>query len=1096
MCRVFKQSVAKKVLGCELQKWISFCLDFRVGKVTTVGVVFKVLIERIFRLKKYRRSVGNLQACGANISLLSAHCIALVLFPFFSWGAAEFLPKTVTSEERLALHAQLMSKFPWFDNSLNSNYPFRAEYMDDLLDNEARHVKDYQKVDPDYLEKMNNKPGPHIFKVEVLTAAEKHFRELTPEGENYLKREFLKIYEEISKDASTSQKSLVELLQSQISSKVPDSNPSPAAIMTAIGTTLDGPDKEAFFSAGSIEEQIHRLDSERITVESDRLSKKINRERLGLGPNQKLTLKALMKTVKKSLKNQNRWVQMVLAQWVLKRDLDRGLSLAVAADTGERASVVSYLNQIDFQDLHVSDILNGLSKSGASKLGLDGEQSVRASKTLKTVFQGFLKNEHLFTDSTVEVQNYEASYQIYEVHPYLGIARGCIGGDCSSSTQYKTRMLPYAPSEHVFYMFDMDMKPLAYMTAQLQTIDGGSHDGKKVLYIKDIQGAAIDYESTLAAIYSLHHARSLYGVDEIALPSSDALSNSAKELVRNLVWRLKERDKSGIEMRVHDQALREHLVGKDNTYDNPEIHSHSHLFIPKPEEELGFKIEDEEGTLGGFEPPSKSEATLMALRRLRINPEDGLEDLAALDYQDTVDLYSILQNEGREASEDYYKRVKESLEASGLSPSTRFFKKNEELFRKGHLLSSDAFADQESRVFQSSLRYLLSALKASEENPWLLTVLKENWQILEEQPAVQTYFEQMQSRTIDSKFVFRLLVLASSGSTSAAEIVAGIRKERLDKIMSEVLSTPSDWSGEFFVSQFFDHVDSAVAVLAKVSTSQLEGLLKNGLQNLGLESDLSLYPRIQRWFYQRSKLALDSLSQEQALRFKEEAAARAQAALPQNSMAKVVSHEDALWDLSNSDDLAVSIPGLHELVLNYENIQLPVEKLRQVAVALMNDDEELFSDSQLHLSEKAADILLSQVVTDRSVLNELIHSTLDEDDPMVRGKAALAYLWNQNPDEEDFRDNVIFGEFAVELRRELHQLEIRDYDSLTSRASDSDEAPPPPVTNPVLRRAIVDALYGLHNGAVVSERPIDMKHFLTEVEDAKTPEERRQCILD
>ncbi len=111
---------------------------------------------------------------------------------------------------------------------------------------------------------------------------------------------------------------------------------------------------------------------------------------------------------------------------------------------------------------------------------------------------------------TEHVQTSKNSLTLVEVHPSIGIFRGYIGGDCSSSTCFG---YPYSSEERVFFILNKRGEDVGYLNgAMVNTLDG-----KRAFLVNGLAGARISKEMTTIIFAALSKSRRELGVEKVLL---------------------------------------------------------------------------------------------------------------------------------------------------------------------------------------------------------------------------------------------------------------------------------------------------------------------------------------------------------------------------------------------------------------------------------------------------------------------------------------------------------------------------------------------------------------------------------------------------
>lgn len=126
---------------------------------------------------------------------------------------------------------------------------------------------------------------------------------------------------------------------------------------------------------------------------------------------------------------------------------------------------------------------------------------------IKSIEREIRRHQEVVTERAQTSKN---NLTLVEVHPSIGIFRGYIGGDCSTSTCFG---YPYSPEERVFFILNKRGEDVGYLNgAMVNTVDG-----KKAFLINGLAGAKISKEMATIIFAALSKSYRELGVEEVLL---------------------------------------------------------------------------------------------------------------------------------------------------------------------------------------------------------------------------------------------------------------------------------------------------------------------------------------------------------------------------------------------------------------------------------------------------------------------------------------------------------------------------------------------------------------------------------------------------
>lgn len=685
---------------------------------------------------------------GTSLTKLRCLPLLLILAVAPAFARMEFLPSDAI-ERRAEIQQEIVRILPWAKKNTK-----------DFVANNFKLQEILQSTIPDYTKLAEEKPGPY-----TITIYKKNTQTVTaPVLAEPLFARLLQSLEEQGSFAALQsslqqqdQQGVLGILGQDIRSRLLGGAELFQGILIGIANSQPKEIKDSIFQAGGPTQQLRALRA--AAIDEQALAEKFDPRRAGVSP-ENTSLPELIAILDRSLTLQ----LDILADLTLAAAfLQNGFTLETLAQV--RTDFLSH-NQRLFayfatdSAFDFGKVLEGLKKEITLK-----EDELRRKAT------SFKKNVEAdyFQMVTRTVENRENYLTLFEVHPHLAVHRGCIGGDCATTSSWG---FPLSPYEHVFYIFENN-RPIGYMTAtRLQTGAG------LTLYVKDIVGSSISANVAEAIINSLPNLASYYGVETVSIAHSNFSTKENK--YRTITTVFSKYDDRRIDFAPDDLLKNDFLdVGIRNEiarfpdisdiYDSPAKHNLSVGLRANPQIVEGLAVEISSGTLEMFAPGSNREALLTALIQLTVDPNFDIETYSGINPIEVRYLYHQLENPSGLELAKYYANIEILFASYGIAISNNFRNRHQELFWRGHLLASDAFATRvDSKIPPESLRYLLAVLQRGWDFKWLGKVIQRWSPVLEGNPAYRAYIQTIKTRATDSDFT-RLAFLLGHGSNIAAE---------------------------------------------------------------------------------------------------------------------------------------------------------------------------------------------------------------------------------------------------------------------------------------------------------------------------------------
>lgn len=734
----------------------------------------------------------------------------------------EFLPADVMGRAA-EIQAEISKIAPWA-RSNNLTY----------LTQQNALVNQLNAAFPNFPELAEAKPGPFTFS--IYKRNETTISTPAPDAglfaaiaQSFAKRDVL---EEIERTFERGdQEAILKLLRHKLVKHIEDGADLAQGILIGIANSQQEDVRTKIFQAGG---PAHQLDVLRNSeVDEKKLVEKFNptRARVAHIP---VTLTALIHAIEKSLSLQVDFLaDLILLAAFLQDDATSATLQQVQSDL-----VVNNPRLFGFlasdSDLHFRRILENLQTE---------ELNRKANLIRKN-----LEADH-FQVVTREVDSSEKAMTIYEVQPYLGIHRGCLGGDCATNASWA---FSYSPYEHVFYIY-IGNKPTGYISAtRLETEMGPT------LYVKDIVGKLLSPHMVETIVNVLPQIADFYGVKGISLAHSNFTAAQNKYLEINQALRRYDdrREDFSDEDLLHNQFLdndiREMIVNKtgvQSKYDSPWVHQLSVRFRVNAEIANGLKLEVRDGTLEMFSPASDKEALLMALGQLSIDPSSNIEHLQGINMAEALYIFEQLKNPKALKLEPYYAMIATLFEPFGIELSKNFINTHQEFFWQGHLQASNAFGNLvDGLVPDDTIRYLIAVLKRGYDIEWLGKVVAKWNAEIHDIDSFRDLMGTMRQRRSDRDFAIITLLRSYNSSLAIEAFNSEEFRERRELLLLEMIQKGV---GPEYTSQFFESVKDSLAVASTegkgLGYKKMATALADLREKFGLEDRINNLD-LQDWF--------------------------------------------------------------------------------------------------------------------------------------------------------------------------------------------------------------------------------------------------------
>lgn len=758
--------------------------------------------------------------------------ILFLLTIFSVWPAMaemEFLPSDTLDRKKEIL--QRVAKF----------LPWATSNKEEMLIQQMALQTALSSLVPNYDQWASEKPGPY-----VITISKKNVESITaPVLDEAM---FVKLLDSLQTRGMLSaiknaidagdEASVFKILGRSISRHLADGADLPQGILIGIANSQLRAVKDAIFLAGGPWHQLLVLRS--TVIDQRSLSAKFNPRRAGL-TGDSTVLHNLTRTVERSLALQlDLLSDLVLTAALLKK--------GISAETVKRVQDdLARLNQRLFEflaqdsKLPLGEVLSHVK----SEIPLSESELRRKVNLIRKNLEA-----DYFTTATQETVATQKILTLYEVHPYLAVHRGCIGGDCATTSSWA---FPYSPFEHVFYIFENN-RPIGYMSAtRLKTRNG------MTLYVKDIVGPNISPRTVENIVNSLPQLKEHYGAEEVSLAhSSFTVEQNKYKAIKDTLADYDDRKTDFsqgdlLQNAFFDVEIRDAIVQVAKVtykYDKDSTHSNSIVLRTDPEIVAGLEVKIAPGTLETFVPTSNKEALLTALLQLSVDPETEIEGIEGVNPADVRYLADRLKNPMNFTLENYYQHMDDLFAEYGITLSGQFRNKHQELFWQGHLSSFDTFSKNRSgEISAESTRYLLAVIKRGKDLSWLGNVVHKWGGHLSKNQDYLDLLKSMADRGSDNDFA-RLAFLRGYDSESVTKLfnLEHFRAHRESLLMDIIDNKAAPFLGN---ATFYTRANANLHQIGQAISGRLIKRIDQELNRLRKDFNLGPKidnPRLREWF--------------------------------------------------------------------------------------------------------------------------------------------------------------------------------------------------------------------------------------------------------
>lgn len=685
-----------------------------------------------------------------------------LIVSIFVQAATEYLPQARTPEDVQSQVQMIQSILPW------SRYN-TVQYIN--LQNAG--LAELRRQFPDFDKWAAEKPDPITIDIQTKSQISKLTLVLNDEQFSGLKKQaFNEIADLVSENPKAGIEELKTLTVQKIGQNLLSGADSVRGLITGVLQILPPEKRGALFKAGEPAVQLQMLRELKITDEQLR-SGAFQGERFGLD-SKKMMVKQVFALIESKLNvHQNLLVQLGILQ-VLNRAKAEDLNKLVKnADNLLLASDFGFVE-------------NG---ENAFLLRLEADlqkQFPKEGKLVKALNQAVAAiPKQWFERKNTRVETLTPYAQVVEVHPYLGIYRGCIGGDCSTTN---SPMYPFSPWEHVYYIVLPNGTFVGYISAT--RISAG---GKSTLYLKDISGRTLSPEMLEVIIHAFGQIYPYYKVQQFSL-AHHAFTDRENHFPNLQLALAKYNGRPGVSGRVvsestafQDTAIRNFiqrtsLFASTAGYDNPDYHPTAVIFRPQLDMS-SYSVNYKVGSLSPFKPKTPRDSLVFALRMLSADEKADLSKIPGLVENEVRGVLQNLKNPNRLSLEVYYRNLAFVFNNYGIELSRSFRQDYENFFIEGHLNAQDAFTSQDATLRGDSERYFVTYCRRNKDLNMIAAYLSSWSQQLGQSKRVADLIELLQSRAEPADIA--LLSLFSWANFPAAK--KALASEKLSAVLESTV---------------------------------------------------------------------------------------------------------------------------------------------------------------------------------------------------------------------------------------------------------------------------------------------------------------------
>lgn len=596
-----------------------------------------------------------------------------------------------------------------------------------------------------------NRPDLLTIKVQTVKREMQNTRVLPSEKVKYFRRELIDVIEKLWQTGES------EPLKTAIEERLQKLTLSdPQKILVGLISLLPQPKRAGYFKT-SFENQIQMLRQEpdlSDAVIQAQFQAEIHH--LGDVPN---TRDALLTAVTHLVKEESELISLLrakLAMSVIDRDSDLVDALEendikqavkIVGEAHDECFDVAAENEAGYTERFLKSLGHGW--TGATK-----EERGLVAKYLERVFKA-MKNEERVLEAR-EVPVAHDLFTIQEIIPELGVYRGILGGDCSTTHSFA---FPFSPLERVFLIFDKNGAPmhLYFAGTILQT------NRTPTFYLHDIAGPALTKEVQGIVLHALWETREQFGTKHMTLPTRVVREANAGEepskspRIMALIEDLESYIGEQVNQKYLDTDVRQflgQLPGSAYDYDSPEFNAQAHLFVPRKGMLDGLQV-----VVVGHEPKveEKPEEPLspkdVFLRLLDLlageeKPEMFFDDLG-IERAETERILALVNNAAHMRLDAYYKAMRTEFATHGIELSEKYMRKHSRYFLLGHLNAEDACLTDDQNLKDRTVQFTIETIRRGRVRDFAYDLVAKHHNFFNQNQEFQEYVSSIPLRGED-----------------------------------------------------------------------------------------------------------------------------------------------------------------------------------------------------------------------------------------------------------------------------------------------------------------------------------------------------------
>jgi hypothetical protein len=429
-----------------------------------------------------------------------------------TWATPHYFPDLSTDEKRLDWLLTMRGSVPQLFGQASK---YDIDLMEMLADQER--LQELLKNDPEYLKAFQER-HPHWLKITLALKKQEMLTKthLNPDALPKWKENLTNTFNSLPKDKTTSASLLDEILS--LSQWIKERNS--VGLETGLVQSLGAEDRKAFFAANP---------ENRLQILKNKLPNQIH-------SNFKATAYGLKESPNKS--DALALLEKLRSSESRLSDLTQLHLILQNAEGKIQGDHLARLNALKLKDLDFFTDSHHLSAK-IKHLGKDFNKS-HVPNVQPFVIQSKVLEERLSSGMT-----------LLEVHPSMGIFRGCAGGDCATQLTFP---YPNSPDEKVFFVYDLQDQLKGYITGNLV-----ESNGKKSFQVSTISGPRISSNDAEMILEGLERIKKELNAEQLLLPPKEKLDELLNYDPVKSVYAEKVKDRPYVEVKYLDSKFRQKI---------------------------------------------------------------------------------------------------------------------------------------------------------------------------------------------------------------------------------------------------------------------------------------------------------------------------------------------------------------------------------------------------------------------------------------------------------------------------------------------------------------------------------------------------------